>query len=271
MRIDDLGGHYLGKALGMAAGLLLAPESADVLWLASAAIVGILVGHAFDVAFAAHQSQAAHQHNSSQRDRAQQEFLFAGMGHLAKCSGRVRRSHIEFVERAIARGGLSAAARSQAIQWFNAGKRPGFGFAQLGRTAFGPGAEPELAQARAIMTCFVGIGAVANSDSVTAGLSRMATYMNLSKSEVAGMIAQANPSSPPPPVASEPKPAAPLWAYQRLEVSPQASQAEIKRAYRRLVARYHPDRLGKRASKAEIERSNARMHDIREAFDALQK
>ena len=45
--------------------------------------------------------------------------------------------------------------------------------------------------------------------------------------------------------------------YRILQVSPQASQAEIKQAYRRLVKQFHPDSQKESASHEEIVRLNA--------------
>ena len=49
--------------------------------------------------------------------------------------------------------------------------------------------------------------------------------------------------------------------YNILEVSPTATQAEIKRSYRRLVRKYHPD-LNKQALDLHIKRLN-------EAYDVI--
>jgi molecular chaperone DnaJ len=45
--------------------------------------------------------------------------------------------------------------------------------------------------------------------------------------------------------------------YETLKVSPNASQAEIKQAYRRLVKQYHPDSNQKTADSEQIIRINA--------------
>ena len=52
--------------------------------------------------------------------------------------------------------------------------------------------------------------------------------------------------------------------YDILNVTPQASDAEIKRAYRLLALRYHPDRHDKNKTHAE-----AQIRLINEAYSAL--
>jgi len=59
-------------------------------------------------------------------------------------------------------------------------------------------------------------------------------------------------------------------AYATLEVSPEASDAEIDRAYRKLIARYHPDRVAGAAEEIRAlaeERSRA----LNAAYDTIMK
>lgn len=59
-------------------------------------------------------------------------------------------------------------------------------------------------------------------------------------------------------------------AYRELGLTPEASDAEIERAYRRLIAQYHPDRL---ANAAEDIRAQAaeRAGAINAAYERIQK
>lgn len=56
--------------------------------------------------------------------------------------------------------------------------------------------------------------------------------------------------------------------YRRLGVSPTATTSEIHDAYRRLAARFHPDRQG-RASPPDRELAERRMREINEAWSVL--
>ncbi|MEM7080176.1 MAG: DnaJ domain-containing protein [Pseudomonadota bacterium] len=272
MRIDYSGPPLLGKAVGLVAGVALTPESSGALWLISAAIVGAGIGHLFDVFYGGRSRAAAGERDAASRNARQQEFLFAGMGHIAKASGAVMANHIDYVEATIASAGMEAEARKQAIQWFKAGKRSNFDFADLARAAFAGATQHDRRVERAIMGCCVDIGVISMNDEVLARLSRLGNYMGLSKTEVAKMISRGSAafngaSEPAPATEAEP----PMWAYERLNIAPGASAREIKRAYRRLVARFHPDKLDGDASRDEIEQSNTRMREIREAFEALQE
>lgn len=56
--------------------------------------------------------------------------------------------------------------------------------------------------------------------------------------------------APPAPEAGLPPEV--LQAYRDLEVSPYASLAEVREAYRRLQIRYHPDRFGTNPKKQQL-------------------
>jgi len=58
--------------------------------------------------------------------------------------------------------------------------------------------------------------------------------------------------------------------YTVLEISPGASTAEIKSAYRRLAAQYHPDKV-QHLGKDLRELAEARFKEIQQAYDSLTK
>lgn len=58
------------------------------------------------------------------------------------------------------------------------------------------------------------------------------------------------------------------WAYDILEIQPNASQDEIKKAYRKMAMKYHPDKvatLGESAKKIATEK----FRKVKEAYDTL--
>lgn len=64
------------------------------------------------------------------------------------------------------------------------------------------------------------------------------------------------------------KPQALEEAYALLEVSPDASEADIDQAYRRLMARYHPDRVANAAEEIRA-LAEARASAINAAYDRI--
>jgi len=60
------------------------------------------------------------------------------------------------------------------------------------------------------------------------------------------------------------------WAYKALEIEPTATDEEIKKAYRRMAMKYHPDKvhtLGEDVKKSATEKFRA----INEAYESLKK
>ncbi len=60
------------------------------------------------------------------------------------------------------------------------------------------------------------------------------------------------------------------WAYEMLEITPSASEEEIKKAYRKMAVKYHPDKveyLGNDFKKA----ANEKFVKINQAYDIIKK
>nr|MBP3725177.1 DnaJ domain-containing protein [Campylobacter sp.] len=57
--------------------------------------------------------------------------------------------------------------------------------------------------------------------------------------------------------------------YQVLELSPDASFDEIKKQYRKLARKYHPDFLGSNADKSVISEATKKLQEINEAYESL--
>jgi DnaJ like chaperone protein len=58
-------------------------------------------------------------------------------------------------------------------------------------------------------------------------------------------------------------------AYDILQVSQNASNREIKKAYRNMVKRYHPDKIGV-ASADKIQKAEAKFRQVQKAYEQLQ-
>ena len=87
-------------------------------------------------------------------------------------------------------------------------------------------------------------------------LEAIATYIGLSKAEVDSIFAQFRPSNDS--------------NYKILEITPDATDEEVKKAYRKMAVKYHPDKvatLGEDVQKAAEEKFKA----ISQAYDAICK
>ena len=85
-------------------------------------------------------------------------------------------------------------------------------------------------------------------------LEAIATYIGLSKAEVDSILAQFRPSNDS--------------NYRILEIEPNATEEEVKKAYRKMAIKYHPDKvatLGEDVQKAAEEKFKA----ISQAYEAI--
>jgi DnaJ like chaperone protein len=60
------------------------------------------------------------------------------------------------------------------------------------------------------------------------------------------------------------------WAYKALEIEPTATEDEIKKAYRRMAMKYHPDKvndLGEEIKKSATEK----FRSVNEAYESIKK
>ena len=179
----------------------------------------------------------------------QAQFLdttFAVMGALSKADRVVTRDEIRAAERLFARLRLSPEQREAAKAAFARGKAPEFDIdaevASLAQAARGRGFLLQLFLQMQVM-------AVAADGNVHPAehqmLVRIARGLGMTERDVAQLEALLRAASAGPSASgARPAPRQRLGdAYAALGLSTDASAAEIKRAYRRLMSRNHPDKL----------------------------
>jgi DnaJ like chaperone protein len=60
------------------------------------------------------------------------------------------------------------------------------------------------------------------------------------------------------------------WAFQVLEVDPEASDEELKKAYRKMALKYHPDRVSHLGEEYQKD-ANAKFQKVNEAWEEIKK
>jgi DnaJ like chaperone protein len=196
------------------------------------------------------------------------ESTFAVMGALCKADGVVTRDEIAIAESMFERLHLSPEQRQTAKDAFNRGKAPGFDLdAEVRRFAQAShGHRPLLA-----MFLQIQCAAIAGDGIVHAAehqmLVRVARLLGLSEADVAQLEALLRTG------ARGPSPQANLDdAYTALGLTPSASDAEIKKTYRRLMSQNHPDKLaGKGLPESMREMAEERTREISTAYATIKE
>jgi len=108
--------RYLGKIIGGICGLLLTGGSIF------GALFGVWIGHWFDKSLGYNSFNS----NNSQAQKAFFDTTFLVMGHIAKADGRVSESEIQVARKVMRRFGLTGEKKQAAMHLFNQGKKTTF-------------------------------------------------------------------------------------------------------------------------------------------------
>jgi DnaJ like chaperone protein len=219
-------------------------------WLA---LLGLFFGHQFDNGFAERYRSFAK--DGANIGRVSEQFvraLFSCMGHLAKTDGRVTEDEIRAARLVMHRLGLSPAQVRRAIGWFDDGKRQGYPFVQT------------LREVRRVS------GHTLRKEE-RARIWTICTELNIGRVELAQLEAMIRAQkgfrrSP----AGDADAARVRGAYKALGISSDASNDDIKKAYRRLMNKNHPDKIsGSNPGADVIAEAERRTREVRGAYEML--
>ncbi len=213
---------------------------------------------------------------------------FTLMGKIAKADGRVSEQEIAHVENFMAQLNMSASHRKQAISYFKTGAQPDYNIEPL-LQEFNAAtlSSPNLKQMLMIYLLRVAVADGQLHQNETQVMHQIARQLGFSEEAFAQLMAMiqgqdqfaggayqqynraGRGSSAGSSYTSE---SAIDAAYQALGVSKENSDAEIKKAYRRLVREYHPDKLmGQGLPEAMIKEATERSQEIQAAYDLIKK
>lgn len=200
------------------------------------------------------------------------ETVFISMGKLAKADGHVSQDEIDHVEQFMQKLGMTAEHRQVAITWFKKGTDPAFDIAPTyARFMAVCGHTKNL---KDVLLVYLIVMALADGHfhpAEEALLTDIAGRLGYSKEAFRHMLdmvlnqghfgGQQVDSA-----------AALDDAYKALGVSKESSDAEIKRAYRKLMSQYHPDKLmGQGLPEDMINMATEQAKEIRVAYDMIKK
>ena len=258
-------GLYWGKIIGTVAGLATMKPLL--------AAVGFLLGHQFDRGYEARYGafRASGEALGSFND-GWVRALFRAMGHLAKIDGRVSEDEIRAARSVMHRLGLGPAQVRHAIAWFNDGKEPDFALVTTLREL--RRVHARNADARAVflrLLLEVSLAKKRVGRNERAVIWTICNELDIGRVELAQLEAMVRAQkgfrrSP----AGDADAARLRGAYETLGVAQDSSNADIKKAYRRLMNRNHPDKLASTdPDPAVLEEAERRTREIRSAYDLL--
>lgn len=249
---------WWGKVLGGAVGFVLGGPLG--------ALLGGVLGHSLD--------EARQTGGLDATERRQTVFFtatFSVLGHLAKSDGQVSHDEIRLASRVMDRLGLAPHLRDFARRLFSEGKRADLDLdALLAQLA-------HEAPSRDLLRMFLEIQVFAAyadgrmHPAERAILERICAHLGFDAATLAQVehLVQAELNHEFSHDGSAR--AAPLDdAYAVLGITPQADDAEVKRAYRRLMSQHHPDKLVAKGLPEEMmTMATAKAQEIRGAYERV--
>lgn len=242
------------------------------------AILGVFFGHMFDKGRHLQEVMGS----PEMRARASESFfvtIYTLLGYLAKADGRVNETEVAQTEALMTQMGLSAEQRREAIACFKQGAAPDFEPQAL-LASFREICGRQRNMVQMLLTSLVNLALVDGHfdqqeervlREVAAGLG-MSSFafeqllrMIKAQNAFAGGAYQGGGTA-------EMRGDALQQAYEALGVSASAGDAEIKRAYRKLMSQYHPDKLaGQGLPDSAIKEATERSQEIQAAYDVIKK
>ena len=256
---------YWGKIIGTLAGLAVKNP-----W---AALAGFILGHQFDRGFA--DRFRIFEKQGASIPRVSEDFvraLFQAMGHLAKVDGRVSEDEIRSARMVMHRLSLNPAQVRRAIAWFDAGKEPGFPLIQKMREVrrvSARSASDRLTFVRLLLEVVLAKQSLKKEE--RALIWKICVELDIGRVEFAQLEAMIRAQkgfkrSP----AGDADAIRVRGAYEALGVSPEATNDDVKKAYRRLMNKNHPDKLsGTNPDSAVIAEAERRTREVRSAYEML--
>ncbi|MGI9276887.1 MAG: co-chaperone DjlA [Endozoicomonas sp.] len=242
------------------------------------ALLGVWIGRNY---LQPNRSGAGHRRGSYNRARVQSAFFratFLVMGRLAKADGRVSENEIKMASAIMSELRLSSEQRQAAIELFNQGKQPSadivealqefrrvagsstlipmFLEIQL-QAAYADGGLTQAERAVFRQVCDqLGVNQVSFELLHKRFQAQQAYYRSGHQQQGGGWQR---------PSGNELK-----QAYDVLGVSPDASDSEVKRAYRKLMSQHHPDKLVAKGLPEEMmEVAKQKAQEIQAAYDQV--
>lgn len=243
-------------------------------------LIGLFLGHQFDrhlplwaVKFL---NKVLVKHHLEVQ-RAFFEATFSVMGHLAKADGQVSEEEIRLARQVMERMQLSPEAQREAIALFGQGKEPGFDldavlqrlrratmrrrdllqiFLEIQLNAAYADGELKSAERDVLLKIFVTLGFSEAEFERLDAMIRAELHNRQSGGAQAGRTRGMSVAD----------------AYAILSIDESVTDAEVKKAYRRLTSQHHPDKLAASGLPPEMMKiAEGKTHEIRTAYERIRE
>lgn len=231
------------------------------------ALLGAAVGNNFDKGI-----KLSDDLGPGDQERVQAAFFtacFSVMGHIAKSDGRVTEDEIAAARQIMAQMQLNEMQRDAAIKLFNEGKQSAFPLDEV-LAEF----RKECQRRRNLLQMFIEIQlATAMADGVLHANERrliehIGESLGFSQHDLEHLINLATGARHQ----HQQQGMSLDDAYAMLDVNRNASEAEVKKAYRRLMSQHHPDKLVSKGLPEEmIKIATEKTQEIRKAYERVQE
>jgi DnaJ like chaperone protein len=240
------------------------------------AVLGLVIGHAFDQGFSLTQL-AQTPKTQKQTQAAFLKASFSTMGYIAKSDGWVSEEEIQQARFMMQKMGLNAQQKREAIHYFTAGKQPSFNLEDT-LSQLQDACQHNKNSLRLFIEVQFETATIKGQISPEKRriLNDLCQYLGFTQFDfsVFDHFSRAHQHYQRRRYQAEPeKPKATMHdAYQMLGLTSHASDAEIKKAYRRLMSQHHPDKLiAKGLSEAMIKIATEKTQEIKSAYEQICK
>jgi DnaJ like chaperone protein len=233
-------------------------------------LFGFFIGSFFD-RMRAYGSGGMNPLQNAMRQAVFLETLFISMGKLAKADGHVSQDEIDHVEQFMQKLGMTADHRMQAIAWFKQGADQVFDIKPTyGKFMSVCGNTKDLKQVLLVYLIVMALADGHFHPAEEALLGEIAGYLGYDQATFKRLIEMVlNQSN----FGGQANSAEALeGAYKALGVNKDSTDAEVKRAYRKLMSQYHPDKLmGQGVPEDMIAMATEQAKEIQLAYDLIKK
>lgn len=196
--------------------------------------------------------------------------LFLLFGHLARADGHVSQQEAELGEQLITRLDLNRHGRKLAVHQFERGKQGGFNL-QAELQAFTAIHPPRSARALGLLDVLIELArADGRLRPAERGLlEKIATGLGVNPLDLKRRLDEGQPLPVIPPLTAS-RSALLERAYALLGIAAEASDDDVRQAYRRLLSRLHPDKLaGQGLSPKVLQGAQERTQEVRGAYETV--